>query len=511
MKARRGICWLGVFAAIPLACANDESTSISRPAAGSGGVHVDGGAGVGGAGAFGNGGSAGFAGTLADGSSGVGAAGGVAADGSAGEATAGSGGAGGMDSSAGSAGISGGTGLDSSAGTSGLSGGAGVDSGSTGTSGGASGASVDASAGAGGASGSAGTSGGSAGIAGGGASAGGSSGGGTTGLDAGGDADAGSSGPMWVEQPVTGDPFTPRRGHSAVLGPGETTIYVFGGQGYYEVSSELFVYDWQSGVIQLSVNGGNAPAPRTNHVAVLDTVRSRLLVFGGRGYYDLYDDIYALDLAAPGGAWARLAPGGTIPKAREGHVAVFDVVRNRLVIFGGRGYHDLYADCWELAFGSGPDGTWSELSPAGQLPAPRTEAAVAYDAATSRMFVGGGHGYHDVLREIAVLDLTTAQGSWSQLSPAPAPPDNGIAGAWLWDGVAQRLFQYSGQAYYRLLNAPSTVELGAGLPGSTLAGAPGLPELLDSALVYVPSAQMAVLIAGQGYHDLSNRIFRMTF
>ena len=57
----------------------------------------------------------------------------------------------------------------------------------------------------------------------------------------------------------------------------------------------------------------------------------------------------------------------------------------------------------------------------------------------------------------------------------------------------------------------STVDLGAGLPGTTASGAAGLPALFDAALVYVPPARTAVLIAGQGFHELSGRIFAMTF
>jgi hypothetical protein len=310
---------------------------------------------------------------------------------------------------------------------------------------------------------------------------------------------------------VTGDELTPRRGHSAVLGPGDAVIYVFGGQRYHQLSSELFGYAWQTGLVTRLSGVGTEPLPRRNHVAVLDTVRQRMVVFGGRGHYDLYNDVHALDLSAGVGAWTRLVPTGPVPAPREGHVAVFDASHNRMVVFGGRGYHDLYADVWELSFSASVDGAWSPLSPAGLIPAPRTEAAAAFDAQTLRMFVGGGQGYANVLRDMAVLDVTTVQGSWSLQSPAPIAPDNGIGGAWIWDGLAQRLFQFSGQAYYQLMTTPSFVDLGAGLPGTTSTSASTPPAVFDAALVYVPPARTAVLIAGQRYHDLSGRIFALMF
>jgi hypothetical protein len=263
---------------------------------------------------------------------------------------------------------------------------------------------------------------------------------------------------------------------------------VLAGQGYYELGDDLYAFDYETSSVTRITTAGVGPSARTNHVAVLDTVRDRLLVFGGRGHHDLYDDVYALDLGAATPTWTRLTPSGVGPLPREGHVAVFDAARNRMVVFAGQGHYDLYADAWELGFASGEDGAWRELAPAGFAPAPRTEAAVAFDPATSRLFVGGGLGFHDVHLDRSVLDLSSADGTWSSQSPAPI---SGVAGAFVWDDVANQLFQYSGQAYYGVLG-----DLGA-------------PRVFDSALVLVGSESAAFLLLGQGYHELSGRIFRL--
>jgi hypothetical protein len=287
---------------------------------------------------------------------------------------------------------------------------------------------------------------------------------------------------------VTGDALLPRRGHTATLDEAGELIYVFGGQGYHDLYADLLSFDWRTGVVTRLPTQGSAPSARLDHVAVFDTVRRRLLVFGGRGYYDLFDDVYAMSVDASPLIWTRLTPTGTPPAPREGHVAVFDAARNRMIVFGGEKYYDLENDTWELAFSGSANGTWRELAPVGTLPSPRTEASIAFDGATSRAFVGGGVGFHDVELDLAVLDLTTADGIWSAQSPAPV---TGVSGAWVWDELANRLFQESGQAYYGLL------------------GPPGGPALMDSALVYVASETAAFLVLGQGYHELSGRIWRL--
>ena len=110
------------------------------------------------------------------------------------------------------------------------------------------------------------------------------------------------------------------------------------------------------------------PTARFCHTAIYDPVRDRMVVFGG---YDggYRNDVWALSLAGSP-AWSELAPGGTPPSARDAHTAIYDPVRDRMVVFGGYDGASLRNDVWALSLSGSP--AWSELAPAGTPPVARS-------------------------------------------------------------------------------------------------------------------------------------------
>src|SRR5204863_1309331 len=120
-------------------------------------------------------------------------------------------------------------------------------------------------------------------------------------------------------------------------------------------------------------------------------VRDRGLVFGGAKMFGLtviqFNDVWAMSLA-PSPAWTPLAPTGTKPAARHGHTTIYDPVRDRLVVFGGRDVIGLRNDVWELSLSGAP--AWTQLAPSGTPPTARGDASAIYDPVRDRMIVFGG-------------------------------------------------------------------------------------------------------------------------
>src|SRR5262249_5726986 len=134
---------------------------------------------------------------------------------------------------------------------------------------------------------------------------------------------------------------------------------------------------------------GTPPSARTGSRAIYDPVRDRMLVFGGTpaGNVDL-NDVWSLTLSGSP-AWTLLSPTGNAPEGREVHTAIYDPVRDRMLIFGGYAAvgNTALNDVWSLALSGTP--AWSKVS-TGAPPAARYHHTAIYDPIRDRMVVFGG-------------------------------------------------------------------------------------------------------------------------
>jgi Galactose oxidase, central domain len=163
---------------------------------------------------------------------------------------------------------------------------------------------------------------------------------------------------------------------------------------------------------------GTAPPARAGHSAVYDSNRDRVIVFGGFGSdpSDHLNDTWALNLS-PEPAWQQLIPSRLPPPAREYHSAIYDPIADRMIVFGGwNGIH--LEDMWQLSF-SGSSG-WSQIATAVR-PAARWGHTASYDPVGERMLVLGGNTASGNVNDIWALALSDVL-SWGQITPVGTPP-----------------------------------------------------------------------------------------
>jgi hypothetical protein len=91
------------------------------------------------------------------------------------------------------------------------------------------------------------------------------------------------------------------------------------------------------------------PGARVEHTAIYDPVRDRMVVYGNEG--PGANDVWALTLSGTP-LWTPLAPAGGPPPARYGHTAIYDPLRDRMVVFGGDGDGNNFNDAWALTWGT---------------------------------------------------------------------------------------------------------------------------------------------------------------
>src|SRR5262249_3848743 len=141
---------------------------------------------------------------------------------------------------------------------------------------------------------------------------------------------------------------------------------------------------------------GTQPAGRWGPAVVYDPTAHRVLViagydgspYGGPG--KLRNEVWELSLGAEP-VWKQLQPSGEPPTPQYFSSAVFDPVRQRVILHGGNvGFSETSA----LDLGGAL--SWNRLATEGDQPAPRLGHGMAYDATEDRVVMFGGNSPGDV-------------------------------------------------------------------------------------------------------------------
>jgi len=246
--------------------------------------------------------------------------------------------------------------------------------------------------------------------------------------------------PAWSTVIPSVVPPTRRSSHSAIYDPIRDRMLVFGGfSGSY--LNDLWALPMTDAPSWTSlVPTGALPAGRSYHSAIYDPVRDRMIVFGGFGGALPLNDVLALSLAGTP-AWTALVPTGTPPSRRYLQSAIYDPLRDRMLVFGGADGSTYFNDVWALSLGDPP--CWTALSPSGAPPGARCFASATYDAARDRMMIFGGANATDVLGDVWALSLGDSP-AWMELAPAGTPPSPREGPTAIYDPERDRLLIFGG-------------------------------------------------------------------
>jgi hypothetical protein len=276
----------------------------------------------------------------------------------------------------------------------------------------------------------------------------------------GGAAEQEPSADVWVK-PLSGDaPWTPlavegprpsaRSAHLAVYDPVGERMIVYGGVAHTDDAAVWALS--LSGTPRWTqiVSGASGPGISMQGCAVYDPIHRQILVFGTYAFErdQLENDLWALSLSAPA-HWTLLEPSGTRPSPQTMSTAIYDPVRQRMVMFGGydrernTGGHSR-REVWALTLTDSL--AWVQLSPRGDTLQPRHACAAAYDSRRDRMIVFGGEndaGGDPILRDTWALQFGDSL-DWSQLE-AQNPPSPRATTTTVYDATRDRLVFYGGK------------------------------------------------------------------
>ena len=222
--------------------------------------------------------------------------------------------------------------------------------------------------------------------------------------------------------PVALAPLAPRSGPAVAYDSRHNRLLVFGGRRDTTNLNEVWSLDLANGSSWTQLNPtGVLPSGRLWSRAVYDPEADRLVVFGGAvrsGPHSLdgTNETWILDLAgAP--TWTRMDTTATAPPISNSGVAVYDPVNRRMLLVGHSSTDDA-GDLWSLSLVGPPQ--WSNLAVSGQLPPQRSGHSAVYDRLRERILVFGGTLAPLDAVDVDILDLRT-QPSWGRLSTVERP------------------------------------------------------------------------------------------
>ncbi|HEY6556972.1 MAG TPA: kelch repeat-containing protein [Polyangiaceae bacterium] len=212
---------------------------------------------------------------------------------------------------------------------------------------------------------------------------------------------------------------TPRAYAAACFDSVSNRALLFGGTGASDFSD---TWQWDPGPGTWSQVASSGPPARGGGSLACDTQRRRAVLFGGAlsdasgaALNDTWE--FALDT----GQWiARTTVAAPAP--RTGHASIYDSVRQRVLVHGGTTPDALNAsEVWQF---EASEGTWQLLSGAATHPG-RTGHILAFDASTGRMLASGGLEYSASGRFTPafadVWEYDTASSTWLDRTQELAP------------------------------------------------------------------------------------------
>jgi hypothetical protein len=222
------------------------------------------------------------------------------------------------------------------------------------------------------------------------------------------------NGPVWTQVTPQGDPPPARRGSTAVYDPVRRRMLLYAGADSSEEFGDLWALHldepmrWE----QLEPQG---PAPHGRFLPsfTYDPLRDRVIAYGGGYGYGSTNEIWSLEMSDTL-RWVQLTPRGYAP-ALERHGAVYDPATDRLLIHGGWDidYDELFVNDSAISMSLDDRPAFEQLRPSGDWPDPRAGESAVFDLARDRLVIWGGTDFGFSFNDTWDLQFdTTTRPAW---------------------------------------------------------------------------------------------------
>ncbi|MBL8730109.1 MAG: hypothetical protein JNM25_16925 [Planctomycetes bacterium] len=239
---------------------------------------------------------------------------------------------------------------------------------------------------------------------------------------------------QWTPKSPASSPSA-RFGAAMTFHAGLGQVLLFGG-GTPLINGETWVYDG-SGWTQLAP--GSSPTARFGAQMVYDPVRAVAVLYGGLAANTSTPPPNSDTWEFDGVTWAQAAPAANAgPRYQYG--ACFDTLRSRMVLFGGNMSQlagSPNSQTWEYS-----GATWTLVTTVGN-PGPRNRPAMCFHPVLGKAVLFGGSDSSGLTDETWLYDGAAA--TWTQVAIAGARPAVRSAAAMVYDPVRNLCVLHGGQ------------------------------------------------------------------
>lgn len=226
-----------------------------------------------------------------------------------------------------------------------------------------------------------------------------------------------------------------RQNHSMIYDSAQERLIIFGGRGGGGIFNDTWAFSLRDGT-WTNLTVGSAPPPRFTPTAVYDPLKNRMVIYSGQGSTGFFNDAWALDLNS--NQWTELKNASARPEERYGTILAYDSERHGAVTFAGfTSEAGRFDDTWNFLL---TNDSWEDLGPNGPRPGRRCLHMGAYDSDRDRLVIYGGQRLSP-LGDTWAFDLETR--SWRELTPAVSPAPR-MFGSMIYDSQEKRMIVFGG-------------------------------------------------------------------
>jgi N-acetylneuraminic acid mutarotase len=252
------------------------------------------------------------------------------------------------------------------------------------------------------------------------------------------------------EQIPRSDPWPPpRQDLSLLFIPLDGKLYMHGGWTASDHGANFFNDLWQFDPDTATWQEMSAPEQnRMRHAAVWDPIREQMLIFGGCcGPKLWFNDVWGYDPRRDD--WVEYKASGELPSARQRFGYTWDPIRGQMLIFGGISYCFFQNDLW----GFDPAAKrWYRYYADDADSFVREGHSLMIDEERNRLILFGGCDGGSLSNEIWTYDLNASTGWQLEAVNGSSPPDPRTDHTAVYDATNDRLYILGGQSEEGVVN-----------------------------------------------------------